>query len=212
MKKRICTLLLALCLTLGLLPAAAQAAGDGSGTFDTVRWTLDADGGLTVSGTGDLPDGAFAGRTDIVTVTFTGQVARIGRSAFAGCTQLRRVDGFGAVTCVMSQAFAGCTALTELAVPGTVAYLRICFLGVDQTQAQGINLLYFLPTAGMSLLEHRKNGYLDREVMRAAIPLGTLAALAAAWAATSVDITVFRKPFGVFLLWAGANMLLQKKK
>ena len=96
MKKRICTLLLALCLTLGLLPAAAQAAGDGSGTFDTVRWTLDADGGLTVSGTGDLPDGAFAGRTDIVTVTFTGQVARIGRSAFAGCTQLRRVDGFGA--------------------------------------------------------------------------------------------------------------------
>ena len=120
MKKRICTLLLVLCLALGLLPAAALAAGD-SGTFDTVRWTLDADGGLTVSGTGDLPDGAFAGRTDIVTVTFTGQVARIGRSAFAGCTQLRRVDGFGAVTCVMSQAFAGCTALTELAVPGTVA-------------------------------------------------------------------------------------------
>ena len=90
--------------------------------------------------------------------------------------------------------------------------LMTLFLGVDQTQAQGINLLYFLPTAGMSLLEHRKNGYLDREVMRAAIPLGTLAALAAAWAATSVDITVFRKPFGVFLLWAGANMLLQKKK
>ena len=90
--------------------------------------------------------------------------------------------------------------------------LMTLFLGVDQTQAQGINLLYFLPTAGMSLLEHRKNGYLDREVMRAAIPLGTLAALAAAWAATSVDITVFRKPFGVFLLWAGANMLLQNKK
>ena len=128
MKKRICTLLLALCLTLGLLPAAAQAAGDGSGTFDTVRWTLDADGGLTVSGTGDLPDGAFAGRTDIVTVTFTGQVARIGRSAFAGCTQLRRVDGFGAVTCVMSQAFAGCTALTELPLPDDVAWVepRLC--------------------------------------------------------------------------------------
>ena len=128
MKKRICTLLLALCLTLGLLPAAAQAAGDGSGTFDTVRWTLGADGGLTVSGTGDLPDGAFAGRTDIVTVTFTGQVARIGRSAFAGCTQLRRVDGFGAVTCVMSQAFADCTALTELPLPDDVAWVepRLC--------------------------------------------------------------------------------------
>lgn len=44
--------------------------------------------------------------------------------------------------------------------------LMTLFLGVDQTQAQGINLLYFLPTAGISLLEHRKNGYLDREVMR----------------------------------------------
>lgn len=120
MKKRFCVLLLVLCLALGLLPAAALAAEDG-GAFGTVRWTLDAAGGLTVSGAGDLPDRAFAGRTDIVAVTFTGQVARIGRSAFAGCTQLRRVDGFGAVTSVMSQAFAGCTALAELAVPGTVA-------------------------------------------------------------------------------------------
>ena len=120
MKKRFCALLLVLCLALGLLPAAALAAEDG-GAFGTVRWTLDAAGGLTVSGAGDLPDRAFAGRTDIVAVTFTGQVARIGRSAFAGCTQLRRVDGFGAVTSVMSQAFAGCAALTELTVPGTVA-------------------------------------------------------------------------------------------
>ena len=120
MKKRFCALLLVLCLALGLLPAAALAAEDG-GAFGTVRWTLDAAGGLTVSGAGDLPDRAFAGRTDIVAVTFTGQVARIGRSAFAGCTQLRRVDGFGAVTSVMSQAFSGCAALTELTVPGTVA-------------------------------------------------------------------------------------------
>ena len=119
MKKRFCALLLVLCLALGLLPAAALAAEDG-GAFGTVRWTLDAAGGLTVSGAGDLPDRAFAGRTDIVAVTFTGQVARIGRSAFAGCTQLRRVDGFGAIKGVMSQAFAGCTALAELAVPGTV--------------------------------------------------------------------------------------------
>ena len=110
-------------------------------------------------------------------------------------------------------ALAGCGTgiLSACGVGGGTLLLLLMtlFLGVDQTQAQGINLLYFLPTAGMSLLEHRKNGYLDREVMHAAIPLGTLAA---AWAATSVDITVFRKPFGVFLLWAGANMLLQKKK
>ena len=159
MKKRICTLLLALCLTLGLLPAAAQAAGDGSGTFDTVRWTLDADGGLTVSGTGDLPDGAFAGRTDIVAVTFTGQVARIGRSAFAGCTQLRRVDGFGAVTSVMSQAFAGCTALAELTVPGTVAEIGTgAFSGCTGLTAAvfapGVRSLGAYALAGCTALRH----------------------------------------------------------
>lgn len=122
MKKRLLSAALVLCLALGLLPAAALAAEDG-GAFGTVRWTLDAAGGLTVSGAGDLPDRAFAGRTDIVAVTFTGQVARIGRSAFAGCTQLRRVDGFGAVTSVMSQAFAGCTALRRVDLPDGMTLL-----------------------------------------------------------------------------------------
>lgn len=90
--------------------------------------------------------------------------------------------------------------------------LMTLFLGVEQTQAQAINLLYFLPTAGISLLEHRKNGYLDRVVIRSAAPAGVLAALCAAWAATSVDIALLRKPFGLFLLWAGASMLRKKEK
>lgn len=86
------------------------------------------------------------------------------------------------------------------------------FLGVDQAEAQGINLLYFLPTAAVSLLYHRKNGYLDAAVLKAAAPPGALCALAAALVSTSVDITVFRKPFGLFLLYAGASMLLQRRK
>ena len=61
------------------------------------------------------------------------------------------------------------------------------FFGVEQRTAQAINLLYFLPTAGISLLAHRKNGYLDRTVLRTAVPLGTLCALAAAFLATTLD-------------------------
>ena len=38
------------------------------------------------------------------------------------------------------------------------------FLGVDQREAQAINLLFFLPTAGVSLIFHAKNGYLDGPV------------------------------------------------
>ena len=86
------------------------------------------------------------------------------------------------------------------------------FLGVEQQTAQGINLLYFLPSAAAALFFHRKNGYLEKDAVKnAAIP-GTLCALAAAWCATSLDITVFRKPFGVFLLYAGISMLIKKEK
>ena len=41
------------------------------------------------------------------------------------------------------------------------------FFGVEQRTAQAINLLYFLPTAGISLFAHRKNGYLNKAVLRA---------------------------------------------
>ena len=86
------------------------------------------------------------------------------------------------------------------------------FFGVEQRTAQAINLLYFLPTAGISLFAHRKNGYLNKAVLRAAIPTGTLCALAAAFLTTMVDSSVFRKPFGLFLLYAGLSILFEKKK
>ena len=86
------------------------------------------------------------------------------------------------------------------------------FLGVEQQTAQGINLLYFLPSAAAALFFHRKNGYLEKNAVKNAVPLGTLCALAAAWCATSIDISVFRKPFGLFLLYAGLSILFQKGK
>ena len=93
--------------------------------------------------------------------------------------------------------------------------LLVCmtiFFGVDQRTAQAINLLYFLPTAGVSLFAHRKNGYLDRAILRAAIPIGTLCALAAAFLTTTLDSGVFRRPFGLFLLYAGLSILFEKPK
>lgn len=46
------------------------------------------------------------------------------------------------------------------------------FLGVDQITAQGINLLYFLPTAAMALVQHRKNGLLGCAGLGRRYPLG----------------------------------------
>lgn len=84
------------------------------------------------------------------------------------------------------------------------------FFGVEQQTAQAINLLYFLPTAGISLFAHRKNGYLDKAVLRVAIPAGVVCALIAAVVTTALDSTVLRKPFGLFLLYAGLSILFEK--
>jgi len=86
------------------------------------------------------------------------------------------------------------------------------FLGVEQQTAQGINLLYFLPTAGMGLLQHRKNGLLDTDLLRTAIPWGLPFALLTAWLSTSLDTDLLRRPFGIFLLLAGCMTLKNTKK
>ena len=86
------------------------------------------------------------------------------------------------------------------------------FLGVDQRTAQGINLLFFLPTALSALILHAKQGFLDKPTLKAAIPPAVLAALAGAWVATAVDVELLRKPFGVYLLLSGISLIWPKRK
>jgi len=46
------------------------------------------------------------------------------------------------------------------------------FAGVPQNLAQGVNLLYFLPTAATALPAHIKNGYIDRQTVWPAVLAG----------------------------------------
>ena len=82
--------------------------------------------------------------------------------------------------------------------------LLVCMtllLGVDHREAQMINLLFFLPTAGISLFFHRKNGFLDKETWRQAALPGTAAALAGAMISMMLDVSMLRRPFGALLLY-----------
>ncbi len=86
------------------------------------------------------------------------------------------------------------------------------FLGVDQRTAQGVNLLFFLPTAISALVCHAKNGYLDKPTLKAAVPVAVLAAALGAWIATAVDVEILRKPFGIYLLASGVSLIWPQKK
>ena len=80
------------------------------------------------------------------------------------------------------------------------------FAGLPQEQAQGINLLYFLPAAA-SLPAHAKNGFLEKPVLLPAIAAGLACAALGAWTATGMDTALLRRLFGVFLLFVGAREL-----
>ena len=84
------------------------------------------------------------------------------------------------------------------------------FAGVPQTLAQGINLLYFLPTAGAALPAHFKHGNIEKAALLPAIAAGLAGTALAAWAATSLDVELLRKCFGVFLLIVGLRELFRK--
>ena len=104
--------------------------------------------------------------------------------------------------------------LSSWGVGGGTLLLLIMTLVLDVPagDAMAVNLLYFLPTAGMGLLQHKKNGLLERDVLRTAAPWGAAAAAAAAWLSTAVDVELLRRPFGVYLLLAAVSTLKRKKQ
>ncbi len=77
------------------------------------------------------------------------------------------------------------------------------FAGLDQRLAQGINLLYFLPSAAMALPAHWRNGSVVRPVLLPAILAGLLTAGVTAWVATVVEVELLRRCFGGFLIIIG---------
>ena len=84
------------------------------------------------------------------------------------------------------------------------------FAGLDQHLAQGINLLYFLPTAATALPSHLKNGYIDKSTLLPAILAGLAGTALAAWIATALEVSILRKCFGFFLLYIGISELIRK--
>lgn len=79
--------------------------------------------------------------------------------------------------------------------------LLTIFCGVEQSAAQGINLLAFLPMAALALSIHAKNGLLGKEgivpIVLPALVFSVLGSLLAAY----LPSAALRKGFGVFLVF-----------
>lgn len=84
--------------------------------------------------------------------------------------------------------------------------------GWEQRAAQGLNLLYFLPTAAAALLLHAKNALVDWRCTLWAAGAGVITAGLASWVAQAIDTALLRKGFGLFLIFVGLSELFHKTK
>lgn len=83
-------------------------------------------------------------------------------------------------------------------------------LQMAQRTAQAINLLFFLPTAAASLIFHVKGKQVEWKASIPAMLAGIVTAALSAWLATTLDSSLLRKIFGVFLLFVGLSELFKK--
>ena len=107
-----------------------------------------------------------------------------------------------------------CGVLSGLGVGGGTLLMvwMTAVAGVAQKSAQGVNLLYFLPTAACALIFHIKNRLIRPRVVLPAIFTGCLTAAGAALLATAMDTGLLRRLFGGFLVIVGLTELFSRQR
>ncbi len=94
---------------------------------------------------------------------------------------------------------------------GTVLMVYLTALAhIPQRTAQGINLLYFLPTAAAALILHSKNHYVAWRAVLPAALWGCLTAALLSLAAMDMDLGLLRRLFGGFLILTGLSELRKR--
>lgn len=148
MKKRLLSLLVALCMAVTFLPVSAitawaedppksgkcGATGDGS----DVTWQLTENTDdpstytLTIRGSGAMEDYLISGhqpwrsfRDQITSVVVSPGVTSIGNLAFTRFSKLIHVDIADSVVSIGEQAFSDCSRLTDITVPQSVTYIGV---------------------------------------------------------------------------------------
>ena len=91
---------------------------------------------------------------------------------------------------------------------GSILILYLTLIaGVPQREAQGVNLLFFLPIGAAALWLHWRQGRVDKTAVRQFLPTGLLGALLGTGLAMLADESLLRRGFAVFLLLIGLRQL-----
>ncbi len=129
MRNKILGLILVMCMLLGGVHTAVNAAESGSCGINA-SWTLDG-GVLTISGTGDMTDYSYGlspwydSRLKITEIVIENGVTGIGRMAFSGCDNLESVSIPPSVSKIGNSAFSSHCKITRIYISDLAAWLSI---------------------------------------------------------------------------------------
>ena len=84
---------------------------------------------------------------------------------------------------------------------GTILiFLLISFSEIEQHIAQGVNLIFFIPTSIVSIFINLKNNNIEKRTALIVSIFGIIGAILGARIAVSIDVINLKKYFGLFLL------------
>lgn len=95
---------------------------------------------------------------------------------------------------------------------GTLLILWLTLAGgMNQLQAGGINLCYFVFSGSPALFSHIKNGLVDKTAAIFTVIAGIPSCIIASLVASAIDVTLLRRGFGILLLFIGFKELFAKR-
>ena len=95
---------------------------------------------------------------------------------------------------------------------GILLLYLTAFTETSQLSAQGINLVFFLPTAAAALFIHFKNGFVKWKSAILAVLFGIPAVFSGFFIAKSIDESLLRLGFALLLMFIGLKELFRKEK
>ena len=86
------------------------------------------------------------------------------------------------------------------------------FTDTSQAVAQGVNVLFFLPIALISVIIHLKNKLIDVKTVFKYCIAGLVGAVIGSFLSAYLDTVILKKMFGVFLIIIGIKEFFSKRK
>ncbi len=113
---------------------------------------------------------------------------------------------------IIAALFSGIVGAMGLGGGGVLVLYLTLVLNENQLTSQGINLLFFLPCAIVSVFLHTKKKLIKWRELLWIIIGGVLGVALGAWLALIISTELLGKIFGGFLLLIGIKELFAKKK